>query len=217
MQIQLIDLYPYLSYLVMGDLLLRSLAHHWTTYQRIRRLPPLDEARLKQTIETLPKDPGKWRAALRAHATTHPAGQALLWAVEKPHRIRQPDWQKARLEEEIDGRLADLEADIQRTIAIASPLGFVFTVLGLMLFVFSSRDNLGIQTLLQALGPALGTTALGGIVMVLEKRLQYGPLARQRERMENLGKQLLEALRDRAAIVPARHGTTRISRERPHV
>ncbi len=109
------------------------------------------------------------------------------------------DWHKSRLEADIDRVFSDLEADIYRNIAIASPAGFVFTVLGLMLFLFNSQDNLSIQTLLQALGPALGTTALGGIVMVLEKRLLHGALARQHVQLNRIGNQLLEALHDRVA------------------
>ena len=197
---RIIDFYPYLAYAVMGNLLLRSLAHYWTAYSRIRRLPKVDLPALIEQIRALPAHrPTQWHSVLKRHWQIHPATEVILWATEEPHRLAHLDWHKNRLKDDISRVFGDLEADIRRTIAIASPSGFVFTVLGLMLFVFTSQHNLSIQTLLQALGPALGTTALGGIIMVLGKRLQQGALAQERTEITRIGNRLLEALHDRIA------------------
>lgn len=194
------EIYFYFSYLIMGLLVAQALAHRITVHTRIRRLPRVDVADLVTRIQRLPMNrPANWHRSLTDHWTAHPASEVILWATEMPYRLGYLDWHEDRLASDIKRVFGDLEAGIQRNIAIASPMGFIFTVLGLMLFAFSSQDNLSIQTLLQALGPALGTTALGNAIMVSELRLLHGRFAQEHERLMSTGTQLLDALHDRIA------------------
>lgn len=203
MNISISTVYSWIAYVIMAHLLLRAVGHYLTAYVRNRKLLNIDEQPLAKRLESLTRanlSLNQWHANLKHHWPDHPAARFVLWACEHPYRLSQVHRQQHQLSNDIEKYYSDLVHACRTNITITTPLGLVFTVAGLMLFFFNAKSNLNVDALLQTLGPAMGTTVAGGIIMVLEKLLLKGHLEKQYRELYSIGNHLLDSLQDQLAI-----------------
>lgn len=190
-------IYQVFAYGVMSWMLLSTVAHYWTAMVRARRWKKVDAQQLAVVIDSLADLPThEWHRVLRRELPAHPSTQTLLWTSEKRWRYTRRDYQQQQLLKTVEKELSDLFAASKRNGQQAPTFGFIFTILGLMLFSLSAADNLSVDLMLQTLGPALGTTAFGGVISILEKRLCSGVLAQINQRYRSDGQLLLDSFYD---------------------
>lgn len=186
------------GYGVLGYSLTRAIAHWTVLGQRRRALkaPPLE--RLESHFSGLEEIPlHQWRNRVFDAWRDHPVVVVIHGCLERPQRLADPQGVQTRLALEIQAAFADLLADAHKNMATAPMWGMFFTILGFMIIGYQiGGASSSIQTLLGALGPALGTSALGSITAILEKNLIQGQINPQIERMHQEGARLLLTLTD---------------------
>ncbi|MBU0501593.1 MAG: MotA/TolQ/ExbB proton channel family protein [Gammaproteobacteria bacterium] len=190
-------LFAFTGYAILGNCLIRALAHRTVLRQRTKGFERLPLERLEQHIQNLEATPlDRWDPNLLGPWRNHPITETLRWCLERPARIAEPEQVQTRLAQDIQIPFADLLADAHRNMATAPMWGMLFTILGIMIISHQIGSLGSIQALLAALGPALGTSALGSITAILEKGLIQGRLHPLIDRLHFAGSRLLLALRD---------------------
>ncbi len=185
------------AYGVMALMLLRALAHHTVFISRAHRWCSLHMDTLVMRIQALSHCASSdWSRQLHTNWPDHPSTRIVAWAIEKPHRLTQHDLLREQLLRDVGTALDDLATESRRNATIAPYVGLMFTVSGLMLFSLISKDDLTAELMLHTMGPALGTTALGGLITIVEKKLFDGRLAGLQRRFQRDGLRLLHTLHD---------------------
>lgn len=189
--------FVFISYGTMILILMRALAHYIICYRRLRQWKPIDHEDLGTRIKALSQTaPSNWHRLLGNEWPDHPAAQSVIWAIQKPIRLSQRDLISEHLMGQISEAFDDLIEDAGRTGGIAPMAGLFFTIIGMMLFSLSSIDTLTAKLMIQTMGPALGTTALGSLIAILEKNLIDGRLATMQRQYYRQGMSLAQALNE---------------------
>lgn len=103
----------------------------------------------------------------------HPIPECLCWLFKKPSvRFVSTINMHTIMLERIDAYLNPLSEAVNSNKSIAPISGFLFTTIGIMLATQQMAHSQSIHSLMNSIGPALGTTALGAITSMIEIWIQ---------------------------------------------
>ena len=117
-----------------------------------------------------------WPRISPGSAQESPIALALSRLLKTPERLKEPQEIERILMLEIDRLFNPLESASEKLKSTAPAWGMFFTIVGLMFATNEFGESASVIKMLTAIGPALGTTALGAITSIIEKGLIYSCL-----------------------------------------
>ena len=117
-----------------------------------------------------------WHNISLGSAQESPIALTLSRLLKAPERLKKPQEIESMLMLEIDRLFSSLESASEKLKSAAPAWGMCFTIVGLMFATDEFGKSASVINMLAAIGPALGTTALGAIASIIEKSLIYSCL-----------------------------------------
>lgn len=117
-----------------------------------------------------------WRNISFQLAQESPISLTLSRLLKAPERLKKPQEIERMLMLEIDRLFSPLESASEKLKSAAPAWGMFFTIVGIMFASKEFGESASVINMLAAIGPALGTTALGAIASIIEKSLIYSCL-----------------------------------------
>ena len=117
-----------------------------------------------------------WPKISLGSAQESPIALTLARLLKAPERFKKPQKIERMLMLEIDRLFIPLESASEKLKSAAPAWGMFFTIVGLMFATNEFGESASVINMLAAIGPALGTTALGAIASLIEKSLIYSCL-----------------------------------------
>ena len=117
-----------------------------------------------------------WPKISLGSAQESPIALTLSRLLAAPERLKKPQEIERMLMLEIDRLFSPLESASEKLKSAAPAWGMFFTIVGLMFATNEFGESASVIKMLAAIGPALGTTALGAIASIIEKSLIYSCL-----------------------------------------
>ena len=117
-----------------------------------------------------------WPRISLGSAQESPIALALSRLLKAPERLQRLQEIERILMLEIDRLFSPLESASEKLKSAAPAWGMFFTIVGLMFATNEFGESGSVIKMLAAIGPALGTTALGAIAAIIEKSLIYSRL-----------------------------------------
>lgn len=121
-------------------------------------------------------DIGNWPKISLGSAQENPIALTLSRLLKAPERLKKPQEIERMLMLEIDRLFSPLESASEKLKSAAPAWGMFFTIVGIMFASKEFGESASVIKMLAAIGPALGTTALGAIAAIIEKSLIYSCL-----------------------------------------
>ena len=109
-------------------------------------------------------------------ARERPVDLTLSRLLKAPERLKNPQEIERIFMLEIDRLFSPLESASEKLKSAAPAWGMFFTIVGIMFASKEFGESASVIKMLAAIGPALGTTALGAIASIMEKSLIYSCL-----------------------------------------
>ena len=117
-----------------------------------------------------------WHNISLGSAQERPICLTLLRLLAAPQRLKKPQEIERLLMLEINQLFNPLESASEKLKSAAPAWGMLFTIVGLMFATNEFSESASVIKMLAAIGPALGTTALGAIASIIEKSFIYSYL-----------------------------------------
>ena len=117
-----------------------------------------------------------WRNISFELAKESPIALTLSRLLNAPERLKKPQEIEVMLMLEIDRLFTPLESAAEKLKSAAPAWGMFFTIVGIMFASEEFGESGSVIKMLTAIGPALGTSALGAITAIMEKSLIYSCL-----------------------------------------
>lgn len=117
-----------------------------------------------------------WPKISLGSAQENPIALTLAHLLKAPERLKKPQEIERMLMLEIDRLFSLLESASEKLKSAAPSWGLFFTIVGIMFATKEFGESASVIKMLAAIGPALGTTALGAIASIIEKSLIYSCL-----------------------------------------
>lgn len=112
-----------------------------------------------------------WRNISLGLAQESPIALTLSRLLAAPQRLQKLQEIESMLMLEIDRLFNPLESASEKLKSAAPAWGMFFTIVGIMFASKEFGESASVLKMLAAIGPAMGTTALGIIASIIEKRL----------------------------------------------
>ena len=128
-----------------------------------------------------------WRNISFQLAQESPIFLTLSRLLKAPERLKKPQEIERMLMLEIDRVFSPLESASEKLKSAAPAWGMFFTIVGIMFASKEFGESASVINMLAAIGPALGTTALGAIASIIEKSLIYSCLLPVQAQMKRDG------------------------------
>ena len=122
------------------------------------------------------EDVEDWHNISLGSAQESPIALTLSRLFAAPQRLKKPQEIERILMLEIDRLFSPLESASEKLKSAAPAWGMFFTIVGIMFASKEFGETASVIKMLAAIGPALGTTALGAIAAIIEKSLIYSCL-----------------------------------------
>ena len=117
-----------------------------------------------------------WPKISLGSAQERPIDLTLSRLLKAPQRLKKPQEIERMLMLEIDRLFSPLESASEKLKSAAPSWGLFFTMVGIMFASKEFGESASVIKMLAAIGPALGTSALGAIAAIIEKNLIYSCL-----------------------------------------
>lgn len=128
-----------------------------------------------------------WPKISLGSAQESPIALTLSRLLKAPQWLKRPQVIERMLMLEIDRVFSPLESASEKLKSAAPAWGMFFTIVGIMFASKEFGESGSVIKVLAAIGPALGTTALGAIASIIEKSLIYSCLLPVQARMRRDG------------------------------
>lgn len=168
-----------MGYSVMSFIVLTAISHRiqfWMMKieKRIAGATHEEMEHWKQQLQNT--DIGDWPRISLGSAQESPITLTLSRLLKAPERLKKPEGIERMLMLEIDRLFSPLESASEKLKSAAPAWGMFFTIVGIMFASKEFGESASVIKMLAAIGPALGTTALGAIAAIIEKSLIYSCL-----------------------------------------
>lgn len=172
----IINLSPFgiMGYSVMSFIVLTAISHRIQFWMMKIEKSMTDvtyeetESWKRQLQNTDIKD---WPKISLGSAQERPIDLVLSRLLKAPQRLKKPQEIERILMLEIDRLFNPLESASEKLKSAAPAWGMFFTIVGIMFASKEFGESASVIKMLAAIGPALGTTALGAIASIIEKSL----------------------------------------------
>ena len=132
-------------------------------------------------------DMENWHNISLGSAQERPIDLTLSRLLKAPERLKKPQEIERMLMLEINRLFSPLESASEKLKSAAPAWGMFFTIVGIMFASKEFGETASVIKMLAAIGPALGTTALGAIASIIEKSLIYSCLLPVQDQMRRDG------------------------------
>lgn len=194
-----LSLFGIISYTVMCVIVLTAISHriqYWMMKIEKSMASITHEEMEYWTRQLQDADIGDWRNISFELSQESPIALTLSRLLKAPQRLKNPHEIERMLMLEIDRLFSPLELASEKLKSAAPAWGMFFTIVGIMFASKEFGETASVIKMLAAIGPALGTTALGAIAAIIEKSLIYSCLLPAQAQMRRDGSLFVMDLAD---------------------
>lgn len=179
-----------IGYSVMSFIVLTAISHRIQFWMMKieKRMAGATHEETESWKEQLQKaDIKDWPKISLGPAQERPIDLTLSRLLAAPQRLKKPQEIERMLMLEIDRLFSPLESASEKLKSAAPAWGMFFTIVGIMFASKEFGESASVIKMLAAIGPALGTTALGAIAAIIEHNLIYSCLLPVQTQMKRDG------------------------------
>lgn len=172
-----LSLFGIISYTVMYVIVLTAISHriqYWMITKESIMVTHEEMEHWKRQLQNA--DIEDWRNISLGLGQERPIALTLSRLLAAPERLKKPEDTERMLMLEIERLFSPLESASEKLKSAAPAWGMLFTIVGLMFATNEFSESASVIKMLAAIGPALGTTALGAIASIIEKSFIYSYL-----------------------------------------
>ena len=179
-----------MGYTVMSFIVLTAISHRiqfWMMKIEKRMTGVTNEETEYWKRQLQNADIKDWPKISLGSAQESPIALILSRLLKAPERLKKSQEIERMLMLEIDRVFSPLESASEKLKSAAPAWGMFFTIVGIMFASKEFGESGSVIKMLAAIGPALGTTALGAIASIIEKSLIYSCLLPVQAQMKRDG------------------------------